>query len=136
MARKCRDTVFQSAVDVTCRTTKCAFPSTDTASHVTEIVNGRPGSLYQVEVCTVAMNGGVDFGHPAIQKAITLRGIVSTTSAAKPASIAVSMNHLGAPLTEEIQTTIEFYDATRRTGPNTFSGSKESRHVDYEFDLI
>lgn len=132
MARKCDEKISMSSVDMACSTTKCSLAKADTAHHITDIINNRPGSIYGVEICSVTLNGLVDFnGSP---KSITKYGIIGSKATAPTTSI--NLNPLSGPGTEEIQTTVEFYDATQRVGNNMFLGQKESYPVDYEMDLL
>jgi hypothetical protein len=132
MAQKCNHQISMTSVDMACRTTNCNLNTIDTAHHVADIINTRPGSLYLVELCSITMGGLVDFNGSHIS--ITRYVIVASKSRAPQTS--VNLSHLGRPGTEEIQTTIEFHDETQRVGNNTFLPPKESYHVDYEMDLL
>jgi hypothetical protein len=137
MTTRCRETTNPTAVTVVCRTTKCDFSSADTANHIIQVLNNRGGSLYELEACSVAMNGAVHFSGGSATKIVTKYGIVSPLiSGGKNVTISIGMTHRGNPTTEEIQTTIEFYDATQRIRGSSFTGSKESYNVNYQFDLI
>ncbi|HEY0909048.1 MAG TPA: hypothetical protein VGD75_02335 [Bradyrhizobium sp.] len=133
MTARCRETQSPTAVDITCRTTKCSFHSSDTANHVTDVANNRSGSLYSLEVCVVSFAALVDFTTAGNKKSVTVGSIVGSGHAAH---VSTGMLHAGTVGTEEIQTTVEFYDATQRIGHTSFSGAKESYDIAYEFDLI
>jgi hypothetical protein len=131
--RRCRAQKSAMSVDISCATTKCSLPTYDTAHHITEIANYRVSSLHQVEICSVALAGLVNFNGGGT-KSITRYGIIGSRSAAPTESIKLSP--FGGHGTEVIQTTIELYDATQRVGNNMFKGPKESYSVEYEMDLI
>jgi hypothetical protein len=134
VAARCRRRETHTAVDITCETTRCRFAASDTANHVTDIRNSRPSSLYQTEVTAAVLGALVDFAGN-VKKVVTKIGIVST-SGSPNLPVTISMVHLAAKGTEEILSTVEFYDATKQTGNDTFSGTKESYDVNYEFDVI
>jgi hypothetical protein len=133
MTAKCSESVTKTSVDMSCSTTKCSLSKTDTAHHVTDIYNRRPGGIYQLEICSLTLNSGlVDFnGSP---KSITQYGSLGTYSHAPTTTI--NLNPLGGLGTEEILTTVEFHDSTQRLGTNTYMPPKESYQVDYSMDLL
>lgn len=134
MARRCSEQISASSVDMSCSTTKCSLASNDTAHHVTDVVNNRPGSIYQVEICSVALTGLVDFNGGS--KSIRRCGIIGSRSKAPAPTPSINLNPLGHSGTEEIHTTVDFYDATQRIGISNFLNPKESYSVDYEMDLL
>lgn len=134
MARRCNEQITPSSVNILCSTTKCSLASTDTAHHLIDVGNGRPGSIYRVEICAVTLTNFVDFN--GCPKFITLCGSGTVSSRSRAPQISVNLNPLSAPGTEEIRTTVEFNDATQRIGPTTFLSPKESYQVDYEMDVL
>jgi hypothetical protein len=131
MTRKCIETMTAAGVSISCYATKCPLPNTDSSRHVTELTNNRSSNIYQVEICSVALHGLLRFNGAA--RVIARYGVIVSKSRA-PTS--VDLNPVGLPGgTEEILTTVEFYDATQRVGGNTFLGPKESYQIDYEIDL-
>jgi len=104
-----------------------------TATHSTTIKNRRPGSLYRVEVCMEAVNQLVGFGISGTQKRnVVTRSIISSASTG---TFKAALAHLGTMGTDEIRTTVEFYDSAQRFGPS-FSGPKESYDLAYEMDVV
>jgi hypothetical protein len=82
----------------------------------------------------VTLTGFVDFN--GCPKFITVCGSGTISSRSRAPQASVNLNPLSAPGTEEIQTTVEFHDATQRIGPTTFLNPKESYEVDYEMDVL
>ena len=137
MTSRCHENFSATAVDIACHVTKCTFSSADRVKHVAEIINNRPSSLYNLEICSITFNNNVGFGSTNLNKSVIIGGIVSTRSSGGSAKIvSVGLTHRGSQATEEIQTTIEFHDATQRTGGMTFVGPKETHSLSYEFDLV
>ena len=138
MPNRCRDTVMRTAVGLECATTNCKFaqaPPITIVSHVTEIDNRRTGSLHQIELCVVAISKLLGFnGQVAVnKKIINVRGLISSGQAKTHQE---QLTHGGIIGTDEVRTTIEFFDATQRIGPSSIAGSKETYDLAYEMDVI
>jgi hypothetical protein len=133
MTSKCKESISPTSVTISCSTSKCILSRTDTAHHITDIHNGRPGSLYAVEVLSTTLNGNfLSFnGQP---KSLTVHPIVSRNASASPTPINLIV--IRGPGTEEILTTVDFYDATQRIGNGMYIEPKETYNIDYEMDLI
>ena len=123
MANKCNEHIVQNRVDMRCSTTKCSLALADTAQHITDIFNGRGNSVHDVEICSVPLNGYVDFNGSA--KSITQHTTIGQYSSAPTTTKILTPVRTG---TEEILTTVEFDDRVLM--------KKESYPVDYEMDLV
>jgi len=134
MTNPCRDSAAHTAVTITCRTTKCWLPSTDTGQHITEVVNRRTGGVHEVEVCAVTLGGSLNFAGPAPEKAIWYRKLLPHHAGSNHGTFPVAISHAAPAGADEVQTTVEFFDDTQRVG-NTFVGTKERYHVDYQINL-
>jgi hypothetical protein len=135
---RCKEKKSVTAVEIICNTSNCKLSSSVSADHMADIRNMRPSSIYETEVSSAVLGTLIEFvgpGKAKAKKVITTIGIVS--SAGCPVLPArVQMAHLGTRGTEEILSTVEFFDATQRTGPHTYSGTKKSYNVNYELDVI
>jgi hypothetical protein len=132
MTVQCADSITKTRVDMKCVTTKCQLGSVDTGNHETEINNRRrSGDIYLVEICAVAKKKCAALNGKS--KAVIPVGTISN-NAAKPSITSIGLKHR-KPGTEEIQTNIQFYDATQR-GANGFNGQlKETYRINYEMVL-
>jgi hypothetical protein len=123
MANPCNEHIVQNRVDMRCSTTKCNLALADTAQHLTDIFNNRGNSVHDVEICSVALNGYVDFNGST--KSVTQYITVGRYSSAPTTTIILNPVRTG---TDEILTTVEFEDRLLM--------KKESYPVDYEMYLV
>lgn len=122
MVNKCNEQIVQNQVVMRCLTTKCSLDLADTAQHTTDIFNGRGNSINDIEICTIALNGYIEFnGAP---KSVAQYKTVGRYSPAPTTSVSLNPIRTG---TDEILTTVEFNDPVLI--------KRESYPVDYEMDL-
>jgi hypothetical protein len=134
MANKCNENISVSAIDISCSTTRCSLAATDTAHHVIDITNNRPGTIYEVEICSISLNAFIDFnGAP---KSVIQPGSGMVGSASTAPRTSVNLRPLSGPGSDEIQTTVKFYDATQRLGNHRYVQPPETHQIDYEIDLL
>jgi|SRR5262245_1642220 len=126
---KSTDPGGHAGIDVAAKADPCPISSHGESTHEVTINNQRPASLYSIEVVARSVSGriNVNFHH---SESVIPAGKKRTPSYPM-AGCAGTENS-----TDEIETTIEFYDGTQRVSGNTFSGSKESIGLSYQIDII
>ena len=121
-----------NAVPVEAGAEPCPIQAGQTSTHTIELDNQRPNSIYHVQLLTeslfkkIALNGGV-------YQWLHTEAVISGGSYSKSHLMTAQSGSQGN--SDEIQCTVKLYDATQRSGGNSFSGNKEKTTLIYGIDI-
>jgi hypothetical protein len=129
MPNPCKETGSLTNIDITTSASPCPMAVGGSSTYRIRIDNNRSNSIYEVEIFVETYRQRLDFqgstGSAAIPKDwLHLEPIISANSSF-PQSSAMSAP-LGSEGSDEVQTSVQLFDAGQRVSLRTFSGAKEA----------